>query len=192
MKKVLLGGVLGGFVLIVYLIVADGILGFKRSIEMNQLPDERLVYEFLSEHVTEPGRFICNPEVAPDQRFPGDDPIFAIHYTGLGHDDAGQEVIVGLIVMLLAPIIGAWLLWNASGRFLSRYSSRVMFFTTIGIVIALFSILARFGIASYSLVNAIAFGIHDFAGWVLAGLIVAWAVSPDEKEKSRIAAKGDR
>ncbi len=105
-----IGGLLGGFVLIVWLIVVDGIMGFKRSIEMNQFPNERIVYEFLKEYVTEPARFICNPEVKPNRRFPGDDPILAVHYTGLGHDDSLQEMILGLLIMLLAPIIGAWLL----------------------------------------------------------------------------------
>ena len=180
MKKVLIGGLLGGFVLIAWLIVVDGILGFKRSIEMNQLPNERIVYEFLKEHITEPGRFICNPEVTPEQSFPGDDPIFAVHYTGLGHDDAGQEMILGLVVMFLAPIIGAWLLWNASSRVLSRYLSRFLFFVIIGVVVVLFGILARFGLASYSFSDAVALIIHDFTAWVLAGLIVAWKVSPDK------------
>lgn len=179
MKKVLLGGLLGAFALIVWLFVVDAVLGFKRSMEMNQLPNERIVYEFLSRQVPEPGRFVCNPEVTPDQRFPGDAPIFAVHYTGLGHDDAGQEIILGLVVMLLAPIIGAWLLWNSSSRVLSRYSSRVLFLAAIGIVVALFSISARFGLASYSLRDAVAFGLHDFAALLSAGLIVAWKVKPD-------------
>jgi hypothetical protein len=185
-KRVLIGGLLGGLVLIVWLIAVDGLLGFKRSIEMDRLPNERVVYEFLSKQVTEPGRFVCNPEVTPGQRFPGDDPIFAIHYTGLGHNDAGQEIILGLVVVLLAPIIGAWLLWNASSRVHSSYGSRVVFFATIGIIVALFSILARFGLASYSLGDAVALGIHDFAAWLLAGLLVAWKVNPAKENSEQI------
>lgn len=180
MKKVLIGGLLGGVVLIAWLVVVDGMLGFKRSIEMNRLANERTVYEFLSEQVTEPGRFVCNPEVTPGQRFPGDAPIFAVHYTGLGHDDAGQEVVLGLVVVLVAPILGAWLLWNASRRVLSRYGSRVLFLAIIGIVVTLFGILTRFGLASYSLGDAVTLGVHDFAAWFLAGLAVAWRVSPDK------------
>jgi hypothetical protein len=185
MKKVVMGGLMGGFVLIVWLIVVDGLMGFKRNIEMNQIPDERTVYEFLKKHVTEPGRFIFNPEVTPDQRFPGDDPIFAVHYTGLGHDDAGLEMMLGLAVMLLAPIIGAWLLWNASSRVLSRYQSRVLFFASIGIVMALFTFLARFGLASYSLRDSVALTAHDLTAWVLAGLVVAWKVSPYQRRKAQ-------
>jgi hypothetical protein len=178
MKRVLIGGLLGGIVMILWLVVADGILGLKRSIDMKTLPNERTVYAFLSEHVTEPGRFICNPEVVPNQGFPGDDPIFAVHYTGLGHDDAGQEVILGLVYAFLAPIVGAWLLWNASTRVLSRYSSRLLFFAAVGFVMALLGVSARFGIASYSFGDAVALGLHDFAAWVSAGLAVAWKVIP--------------
>lgn len=185
MKKVLIGGLLGAIVLVFWLIVVDGILGFQRSVTMNQLSDERTVYKFLSEHVTEPGRFVCNPEVTPGQGFPGDDPIFAVHYTGLGHDDAGQEVILGLVVVFLAPITGAWLLSNASGRVLSRYGSRVLFLAAIGTIMALFGIVGRFGLASYSFGDAVALGVHDFAAWFLAGLVVAWKVKPDKVQETR-------
>jgi len=178
LRRVLIGGLLGALVMIIWLVVADGFLGFRRNIEMSQLPNERTVYAFLSEHVTEPGRYVCNPEVLPNQRFPGDDPIFAVHYSGLGHDDAGQEIILGLVIALLASLAGSWLLANASSRVLSRYGSRVLFFAVVGIVAALLGTMARFGISAYSLGDAVALGIHDLAAWVLAGLVVAWKVSP--------------
>ena len=179
-KRVLLGGLLGGIVMLAWLVVADGILGFKRSIDMNQLPEERAVYTFLVEHVAEPGRYVCNPEVLPEQRYPGHDPIFTVQYSGLGHDDAGQEMILGFVVMLLASIAGAWVLANASSRILSRYASRVLFLATIGIVLALLSVSARFGISAYPLGDALALAVHDLAAWVLAGLAVAWVVRPSE------------
>ena len=178
MKRVLLAGLLGGLVLIVWLFVVDAILGFSRAIDMNQLPEERVVYAFLVEHVEEPGRYVLNPEVLPEQRFSGDDPIFGLHYTGLGHDDAGQEVLVGLVVMLLSPIAGAWLLANSATRTLSRYGRRVAFFGMIGVVVALMCLMARFGLARYSLGDASAWAIHDLAAWVLAGLLVSWFIRP--------------
>jgi hypothetical protein len=179
-RRVLLAGLLGGIVMLAWLVVADGILGFKRSVDMRQIPKERDVYTFLAEHVTEPGRYACNPEVLPEQRYPGHDPIFAVQYSGLGHDDAGQEMILGFVVMLLASIAGAWVLANASSRILSRYASRVLFLATIGIVLALLSVSARFGISAYSLGDALALAVHDLAAWVLAGLAVAWVVKPSE------------
>lgn len=178
MKRVILAGLVGGLVMIVWLVVADGILGLRRGIDMTQVPHERAVYGFLVEHVTEPGRYVVNPEVIPGQGFPGGDPIFAVHYTGLGHDDAGQEMLTGLVVALLSCVAGAWLLANSSARIQSRYGSRVLYFSVIGLVMALFGVGARFGLAAYPMDSALALGGHDLAAWVLAGLVVASLVKP--------------
>lgn len=182
MKRIVLAGLLGGAVFLVWFIIVDGILGFKRSIEMNQLPNERLVYKFLTEHVTAPGRYVCNPEVLPDQRFPGNDPIFIVQYSGLGHDDSGQEMLVGLIVMFMAPFFGAWMLTNASNRVLSGYGSRLLFLSGIGAVMSLFGIMARFSIASYPLGDTLALTLHDLVAWIVAGLIIARIVGPARQE----------
>jgi hypothetical protein len=176
MKKVLLAGLLGGFVMLAWLIVVDAMLGFRRSIDMKALPDERSVYSFLVEQVPEPGIYVVNPEVSPDRAFPGHDPIFGVHYTGLGHDDAGKEVLVGLLIMLLAPMAGAWLLTRSSPRVLSRYRSRVGFLAMVGAVMALMVLGARFGLASFSFGAALALALHDLAAWTLAGCVVAWRI----------------
>ena len=78
MRRVLVASLLGLVVMLVWLVVVDGVLGFTRNIEMNTLPNERVVYTFLTQQVTEPGRYVCNPEVTPAQDFPGEEPIFAI------------------------------------------------------------------------------------------------------------------
>jgi hypothetical protein len=178
MRRVLLGGMLGGLVLLAWYAVADGILGFQRGIEMKELADERVVYEFLGKHVNEPGRYVCNPEVLPDRRFPGDAPIFAVQYSGLGHDDAGQEVRLGLVIAFLAPTAGAWLLAHASDRIRSRYRSRVLFLAMAGLVAALLGLASRFGISAYAFGDAIALGARDLAAWLLVGLAVASVVKP--------------
>jgi len=182
MRRILLGGLLGGVVMIAWFFVADGILGVKRGIDMNQLPKEREVYAFLAERVTVPGRYVCNPELLPDQRFPGHDPIFVVQYSGLGHDDAGQEMILGFVVAVMAAVAGAWVLANASSRVLSRYGSRVLFLAAVGVVVGLLSFVARFGISSYSLGDALALAVHDLAGWVVTGCAVAAVVRPSRKQ----------
>jgi hypothetical protein len=178
MKKVMLAGLLGGLAMIAWLILVDGILGFKRGIDMNRLQEEREVYGFLLEHVAEPGRYVVNPEVVPEQGFPGGDPIFAVHYTGLGHQDAGQEVLVGLVVIFLSCTAGAWLVANASDRVRSRYSLRVVFFGMIGLVASLLGLGARFGLAVYPFSDALTLSFHDLVAWMLAGLLVAKLVEP--------------
>jgi hypothetical protein len=174
----MLAGLLGGVVLATWFVVVDGFLGFRRGIDMGQLAAERAVYAYLVEHVPEPGRYVVNPEVTPDRGFPGDDPVFAVQYSGLGHADAGQEILVGLVVILLTPVVGAWLLFNASSRVLSSYGSRLFFFSVIGVVFTLFGVMERFGLAGYPVGHAVALSLHDLVAWVVAGLVVAWFVRP--------------
>lgn len=135
-------------------------------------------YEYLLEHITEPGRYVINTEVLPEQKFPGDAPIFVVQCSGLGHDDAGQEMLVGLIIMFLAPFFGAWILANTSGRILSRYVSRLFFFTGIGIVMSLFGIMGRFSIENYPLSKTLVLTIHDLVVWIIAGLVIVWLIRP--------------
>lgn len=177
-RRIIFAGLLAGVVLLVWFIAVDGILGFKRGFEMHELGNERTVYAFLSENVTEPGRYVCNPEVIPEQGFPGDDPIYVVQYSGLGHDDAGQEMLAGLIIMFLAPLLGAWLLANASGRVLAHYGTRLLFFIGLGCVMALFGLMTRFSIGGYPLPDALALTLHDLVSWIVVGVLVAWIVRP--------------
>lgn len=181
MKRVLVGSLLGLVVMLAWFVVVDGILGLTRSIRMKQLPNERTVYSFLIEHVEEPGRYVCDPEVTPEQEYPGDDPIFVVNYSGLGHDDAGKEMVLGLLVMLFALVAGAGLLWNSSPRVLSGYASRLIFFVTIGVVVAIFGLLNRFGLGAHSLGDALLLTIHDIVAWGGAGLVVCRIVRPKEE-----------
>ncbi len=185
MRRVMLAGLLGGLVMMSWLIVVDGLLGLRRGIDTHQLQDEREVYDFLAEHVTEPGRYVLNPEVVQGQGFPGEEPIYAVHYTGLGHADAGQEVLAGLVITFLTCAAGAWLLVNASARVQSAYGTRVAFFAVIGLVSALMGLGARFGLASYPMSSSLALAGHDLAAWVLVGMVVAMVVRPPDPRKAK-------
>ncbi len=180
MRGVIRAGFLGSVVLVVWLVVVNGLLGFGRDLMMKELEDERAVHAFLVEHVPEPGRYVCNPEILPGQGFPGEDPVFSVQYSGLGHAAAWQEAVLGLLVVLAAPMLGAWLLGHASTSVLSRYNSRVLFFWVIGVVFSLFGTMGRFGLAGHALGPAVALSILDLTGWLLAGLVVARIVRPEE------------
>ena len=91
-------------------------------------------------------------------------------------------MLVGLVVMLLAPVVGAWLLSNASSSLLSGYGSRLLFFSALGIVFALFSVMTRFGLARYPLGDAVALSVHDLVAWVVAGMVVARIVRPGARQ----------
>src|SRR3970040_2426110 len=65
LRKVLVAGVLGGVVMIVWAFVVNGIFGFASSIAMKLVPDERAVYEVLKKNIVAPGRYVCNPAATP-------------------------------------------------------------------------------------------------------------------------------
>jgi hypothetical protein len=178
-KKVITAGILGGVVLMLWMLVVNGLLGFQARINMKQIEAERQVYETLKQHVVDPGRYVCNPELTPEGRFPDGEPVYSILYGGVGHESAGAFMLVGLVVFFLAPLIGAWMLSQASIPTLSSYSRKVLFFAAIGLLFALFSDLMDFGIGSYPVRDAILLGLNHVVVWTLVGLVVAWRLKPE-------------
>jgi len=177
-KKVVLAGFLGGLVLIFWTFIVNGIFGFQSSMDMKIVPNESQVYEVLKSNITEPGRYTCNPQ--PTQEgFPGGEPAFGILYGGMGHEAAGWLMIVQLPLFFLAPLMGALLLSFTSDSILTSYIRKVLFFSGIGLMIALFSDLTNFGIASYPPINALIFAIHDILLWTVIGLTTAWLIKPN-------------
>ena len=181
MKKVIIAGLLGGLVLIIWSFVVNGLLGFGSSINMKQVQNERPVYEMLKENVTQPGRYVVKPEATTEGRFPDEDPVYSVLYSGMGHGTAGGHMFAGLAVFFLVPMIGAWLLTQASNRVLSNYLKKVFFFFVIGLLFALFCGFGKFGIGGYPLKDALMLGLHDIVVWTLVGLVIAWRIKPIDK-----------
>ncbi len=179
MKRVVIAGLLGALVLIVWTFAVNGLLRFKSNIDMKQVPNEREVYEVLKENIKEPGRYTCNPAVTSDRRYPEGEPVFSILYGGMGHEAAGGFMWIGLVIYVLSPIIAAWMLSQASVRVLSSYSSKVLFFTALGLLFALFGHLADAGIGGYPIRDAVVWGLHDIVLWTLIGLVVAGRLRPE-------------
>jgi hypothetical protein len=178
MKRVIFAGLMGALVMIVWTLVINGFLGFRANIDMKTLSAEREVYEILKQRVVEPGRYAVNPEVSAERGFPDEEPVFSILYSGMGHEAAGSMMLVGLLVFILSPMIGAWMLSQASDRVLASYCRKVMFFVAIGLLFAIYSHLTSFGIGGYPFGDAIALAANDIVVWLLVGLVVAWRLKP--------------
>jgi hypothetical protein len=183
-KKVLISGLLGGLTLVVWMFLVNGLLRFNSSMNMKQIPNESEVYEILKENITEPGRYTCNPELTPERRFPEGEPVFSILYGGVGHEAAGRNMLVGLVVFFLSSIVASWLLSLTSERILSSYPRKVFFFFLIGLLFALFNDLTNFGIGDYPLSDAFIFAIHDIIVWTVVGLVVAWRMKPESSTEA--------
>jgi len=178
-KKVLVAGVLGGIALMIYTFLANGIFRFNASVNMKEIAAESVVYETLKENIVEPGRYICNPQLTSEERFPEGEPVFSILNGGVGHEAAGRFMLIGLLVYLLTPIIGAWMLSKASADFLKSYSKKVMFFIALGMLIALFTDVMRYGIGDYPLDDVLLLAVNHILAWTVVGLVVAWRMKPE-------------
>ncbi len=178
LRRVIVAGLRGGIVLFAWTFAVNGILGFRSNVDRKPIPNERQVYECLKGNILEPGRYICNPEPTSSGRFPGQEPVYSITYSGMGHDFAGRLMFVQLGLFLLAPMIGAWMLSFASERVLTSYPRKVLFFVAIGLLFAVFGTLTRYGIDSYPLTDALKLAGYDLITWTLVGLVVAWRLQP--------------
>ena len=181
MKRIVIAGLLGSLVMMVWLFVVNGLLGFSARIDMKKVENEREVYEVLKENITEPGRYVVNPEVSPERDFPGEEPVFGLFYSGMGHGTAGGMMIFGTVMILLVPMLAAWLLSRASDRVLSSYPRKVLFFIVLGLLFALFGDMNQFGIGGYPLGDALLIALNHIVLWILVGLVIAWRIKPSGK-----------
>ena len=177
-KQIIIAGLLGAFVLIIWTFLINGIFRFKVSMDMKSIPNEREVYEVLKENIFEPGRYACNPQLTSDRRFPEGEPVFSVLYGGVGHEAAGGHMIFGLVIFLITPIIASWLLSQASEKILSNYFRKVSFFAGIGLLFAIYGDLTNFGIGDYPFSDALLFALHSIIVWTVVGLIIAWRIKP--------------
>ncbi len=177
-RRVIIAGLLGGLTIACWTFVVNGFLRFNSSINMDRITDERQVYEVLKVSITEPGRYVCNPEVDRERGFPGEEPVYGIQYSGIGHGAAGGMMLLGFAIYILSAMIAAWLLSQASERVLASYWRKVLFFTLIGVLFALFENLQEYGIAGYSLSDTLLLAGHNIVLWTFIGLVVAWRIKP--------------
>jgi hypothetical protein len=177
-KKVMFAGLAGGLTIMVWVILVNGIFGFRNRIDMNQIPNEREVYEVLKKNIAEPGRYICNPGIISENAFPLNEPVYSILYGGVGHEAAGGNSIVQLILAFIISTTGAFLLTLTSQKIISSYIRRVLFFMVIGFLIAIFSDLNEYGIGSYPFGDALILAVHDIIMWTVTGSVIALLIKP--------------
>ena len=177
-KKVIVAGLVGAIVLVVWTVVVNVFFGFNARFNMKQLPNERAVYSLLKTTVTEPGRYLCNPALTPDGRFPNREPVFGIQYSGVGHEAAGIGVILDLLKYLIVPLISAWMLSKTSEQYRSRFINRLGFFVVIGLLLGITGDLSSFGIGGSPPTLAVLFAARTVATWIVVGLAVAALMRP--------------
>jgi len=168
----------GAVVLIVWTFVLNGVLGFNARLNMNRGPNEPEVYSVLKATITEPGRYLCNPALTSDGRFPDNEPVFGIQYAGVGHEAAGLGAILGLFQFLIVPLLGAWMLSKTSEKYRSRFINRAGFFVIIGVLVAITGDLSSFGIGASPLTVSLIFAVRTIVTWTIVGTAIASIMRP--------------
>ena len=87
-------------------------------------------------------------------------------------------MLLGFFSFLVAPVIAAWLLSLTSVRIISSYPRKVLFFTAIGLLFAVFGDLSNFGIGDYPLKETLILAVRNILSWTVVGLVVAWRMRP--------------
>lgn len=178
-KRIFISGLLGGIVLILWATVTNVLFGFKSRIEMKRIPNESQVYQLLKASIVAPGGYVCSPPLTAAGVFSPGEPVFSIRYGGVGHEAAAQELVVQLAAAVITMTIAAWMLSVTAIRILASYSRRVFFFAVIGLLLAVFSDPAKFGIGGLPWRSTLLLATNDFISWTLAGLVVArWIATP--------------
>lgn len=181
-KQILLAGLLGGIVILMWSIVSQTMLPFKRYYTLKTFPDQLEIHRLLKERITQPGIYVCpyfsTYEEAIQLESYGDQPIFSISYTGATHNTVGSLLSLCVLAIFVAPTIAAWMLSVTSPKILSSYARRVVFVAALGLFLAIFGDWLRqmedtqpTGLIVFLMVNSL-------ITWVLAGLVIAWRVKP--------------
>jgi hypothetical protein len=177
-KQIFISALVGSIVLLIWTSVLNVVFGFNARLTMKEVPNEREVYAVLKGTVTEPGRYLCNPALTNDGRFPDNEPVFGIQYSGVGHEAAGLGELFGLLEFLIIPLVGAWVLSRTTDAFRSRFVNRVGLFCMLGVLQAVAADLHAFGIGGSPLAVASLLAGRTMVSWTLVGIATAWIMRP--------------
>ena len=183
LRKVIFAGLIGGLTLIFWVMLINGLFGFRYRIDMKQVPNEAQVYQILKENITEPGRYLCNPALTESNTFPENEPVFSILYGGMGHEAAGSfSVILDFLYAFITAILCALLLSLTSEKIISSYLRKVFFVILIGLLFAVFGDLKKYGIGNYPLSDTLIITLHNIILWTVLGLVIGLFIKPIPKK----------
>ena len=181
-RRLLLAGALGACVLILWAFVANALLGLRGTVDMKRVSNESQVYDVLRENIAEPGGYMVNPPLTQSGVFPAREPVFGVHYGGIGHEAAGQMLLFELAIAVIASMIAAGMLLVTSPRIISSYFRRVLFFMAVGLLFAVFRDLALFNIGGLPIRSALLLAANALVSWTLVGLVVAKWIRPRDRD----------
>jgi hypothetical protein len=187
-KDVLVPGLLGGIVMLVWLFVTNAVLPFKSNLVHQVIPlaPQLEVHEALKDNITAPGTYSI-PYLSREEeaRFPDyrSQPVFSIVYEGYTHGGSGGGSImtslpVTILAVFIPPLIAAWMLSLASPAILAKYSRRFLFVAVLGVIVALYDDVLQMAFGPQPEDYLIFLAINNLIAWALTALVIAGRMRP--------------
>ncbi len=181
-KNLLISGALGGVMMFIVMGAFRLLLPAAGHPALLEMPDQVPIHAQLKQRITKPGTYVV-PYLSPERRsalFPDylNEPIFTVTYTGYTHGTVPGFASVGMLSFLLAPMVAAWLLAQASKRVLATYLRRVLFVSTLGLFVAVSADLMSSLTDELPLASVAGRAVTSVITWALIGFVVAWRIKP--------------
>jgi hypothetical protein len=181
-KRIIVAGLLGTIVMVIWTFLSFAVLRTGGK-SIRPVRDQAELHAALKSRITEPGTYAClyissEREAA---QFPNyrDEPLYAITYKGYTHNTVPGFKNLGVLSVLVAPMLAAWLLTKTSGSVLKRYSTRVLFVATLGLFVAMAGDWPRAVADEQQASGLLLATVNTIATWLLAGFAIAWRIKPD-------------
>jgi hypothetical protein len=189
MKKILIGGVVGGIIVYIWSALAWVAIPVHKS-SLHSIPNEDVVINAMRSTMKDGGVYIFPgmPEgsdqaaaTAWAQKYQ-QGPIGMIMYSPAGSNTMmPSQLIFGLIVDILAGILGAWFL-SRSTAVASSYMARVSYFGMLGIFVALVTHITHLIWLGFPWDYTAAMIADSIIGWLLGGLGIGAIVKEPKLE----------
>jgi hypothetical protein len=187
MKRIILGGILGGIAFFMWEGLAHDVLPLGEA-GIKSLSNETVILTALKDNVKEPGFYIFpgaveSPGVSKGQAMQtamekakaGPAGIMIVHPEGIDYSMGkllGVQCAFDIVVMLLAAALVSW------AGVLKGYGGRVMFVTVLGLFPTLSVDLPLWNWYRFPASYTAAQFVEHLAGYLIGGLVVAAIVKP--------------
>ncbi len=190
MKKIIIGGLVGGIILFVWSFLAWVVLPLHTP-SMHKIPNEDAVMSMLKQSLPDKAVYLFphGPGMTPDQSAQNawaekmkQGPTGMIIFNPNGTDPMMPgQMLVGFVLDLLSALLVAWLLTRSTALG-SSFAGRVAFCGMFGIFAMLFDYLMMWNWMGYPGDFTVGLILDGIIAWLLAGLGIAAIVKAPRTE----------
>ncbi len=184
MKRMLIGGIVGGIIMFVWSAFSHMVLPLG-GMGLKPLPNESAVIPAMKEGIREPGLYMfpgldmsktpsAEEQAAWTERYKAG-PVGLLVYRPQGEAPMSlKQLGTELLSNILAALVGAFMLTFVVGS----YGKRALFVALLGLVAWLSINVSHWNWYGFPTAFVVAEGIDQVVGWLLAGLAMAKIVKP--------------